>query len=237
MKIVTDRSEIVDAKTFSDHFSVSRETLERLEVFEEALRRWQRAINLVAPATLPAIWQRHFADSAQLAALIPPTAKTVVDLGSGAGFPGMVLAILLGPIDCEQNVDPPRLTRISLVESDGRKSAFLRDVARLTGTAVDILSTRVENHVTQGRIGKVDVVTARAFAPMDRLLELALPYFAEGTTGLFLKGRGVEAEVSAARQRFEFDISLVPSVTCADASVAVIRCPKVDLAPTGRGES
>ncbi len=143
--------EIIDAQSFSAHFGVSRETLDRLEVYAEALIRWQKAINLVAPATLPHLWHRHFADSAQLADLVPTAARSLVDLGSGAGFPGLVLALMLGASEKKApEVGAQGLTRVILVESDSRKAAFLRDVARLTGTAVEILSTRIENRGDSG---------------------------------------------------------------------------------------
>ena len=111
-------------KDFSDAFAVSRETLARLETYEAKLKQWQKTINLVAPSTLDEVWQRHFADSAQLWALAPPAAKHWLDVGSGAGFPGLVLAIL----GAEK-----KATRHTLVESDSRKAAFLREVARELG--------------------------------------------------------------------------------------------------------
>ena len=191
----------------------------RLNLYESLLRRWQPAVNLVAPATLPTIWSRHFADSAQLAALVPESARTLVDLGSGAGFPGLVLAILL----VGENPAGKGLHRVILVESDTRKAAFLREVARQTLAPVDILSIRIENPATQIKVGPVDVVTARALAPLDRLLALAAPLFGAETVGLFLKGRDAQAEIEAARKQWSFDVSLVPSVTDARASTAVIR--------------
>ncbi len=113
--------------------------------------------------------------------------------------------------------------RVTLVESDTRKAAFLREVARQTGTAVEILSTRIENPETQVKLGKVDVVSARALAPIERLLGLAAPLFGEQTVGLFLKGKSVQAEIEAARALWAFDVTLVSSVTAEDAKIAVIR--------------
>lgn len=212
---------VVDSDAFASTFKVSRETLRRLNLYESALRLWQPKINLIANATLDTVWQRHFADSAQLLALVPAGAKSVVDLGSGAGFPGLVLAILLAGAaeDAGQGLSP----RVTLVESDGRKCAFLREVARQTGTAVDILSTRIENPETQAKLGKADVITARALAPVDRLLGLAAPLFGDETVGLFLKGRGVSAEIEAARALWAFDVALVGSLTADDANIVVIR--------------
>ena len=190
------------------------EKVERLDRYEAALRAWQPRINLVAASTLDEVWSRHFADSAQLMALLPPDAKRFVDLGSGAGFPGLVLAILMGN-------DPERSW--TLIESDQRKGAFLREVARQTGTAVDILSIRIENAGKEARLGRIDVVTARALAPLDKLLGLAEPLFGPETVGLFLKGQAALTEIEVARQQWSFDVSLVPSVTAADASVVVVR--------------
>lgn len=207
-------SSIDSPDEFAHRFLISRETLGRLNLYESLLRRWQPAVNLVAPGTLDHIWHRHFADSAQLAALVPEGAESLADLGSGAGFPGLVLAILLSG---------KTLTRVILVESAERKAAFLREVARQTGTAVEILSTRIEKPETQARIGHVDVVCARALAPLDRLLELAFPLFGPGTVGLFPKGREREAEVEAARTRWSFDDIAVPSVTDAHAGIVVVR--------------
>ncbi len=222
---------IRDSAAFQAEFKVSRETLARLNLYESVLRLWQPRINLVAGKTLNELWHRHFADSAQLAALIPPGARRLVDLGSGGGFPGLVLAILLsgqrgeGRFDTANGSVAPCLPHVAvvLVESDVRKAAFLREVARQTGTAVEILSTRIENPETQAKLGKADVVTARALAPIERLLGLAAPLFGPDTVGLFLKGRSVQAEIEAARALWAFDVSLVSSVTADDAKVAVIR--------------
>lgn len=210
---------IGNAGEFASAFKVSRETLDRLNLYESALRLWQRRINLVASATLDDVWHRHFADSAQLASWVPPGARSIVDLGSGAGFPGLVLAILFSGAAMDGHGWP----RVTLVESDTRKAAFLREVARQTGTAVEILSTRIENPETQVKLGKVDVVSARALAPIERLLGLAAPLFGEQTVGLFLKGKSVQAEIEAARALWAFDVTLVSSVTAEDAKIAVIR--------------
>jgi 16S rRNA (guanine527-N7)-methyltransferase len=205
----------IDApEAFARLFPVSRETIRRLELYENLLKRWQKAVNLVSAATLGDVWHRHFADSAQLAGLVRPGAANIVDLGSGGGFPGLVLAIVLA------DRAPVRMT---LVESDRRKVAFLSEVARQTGVAVDILAARIESPETQAKIQAVDVVTARALAPLSRLLHLAAPFFAAGTVGLFLKGRGVQREIEEARVGWRFDVELVPSLTEADGHVAVVR--------------
>lgn len=201
-------------EALADFFGVSRETVDRLVVYEGLLRQWQNAVNLVAPSTLGEVWHRHFADSAQLVALVPPTAKSLVDLGSGGGFPGLVLAIMLA--------DRPGF-RVRLVESGQRKAAFLAEVSRRVGVPVDILSTRIESDETHASVGRADVVTARALARLDRLLGLAAPLFGPETVGLFLKGREAADEIGEARDAWQFDAELVASVTEATGSVVVIR--------------
>jgi 16S rRNA (guanine527-N7)-methyltransferase len=201
---------------FARAFSVSRETLANFGLYAELLKRWQNAVNLVAPSTLGEVWHRHFADSAQLLAHAPRDARRWLDLGSGGGFPGLVLAILLA----ERGG-----THVTLVESDARKAAFLREVARQTGAPVDILSIRIEALPTHASLKPVDVVTARALAPLPRLLELAAPVFGANTVGLFLKGREAAAEVAAAQAAGSsaFAISLAPSVTDWEGRIAVVR--------------
>ena len=159
---------------------VSRETLDRLASHLDLLCRWQKRINLVGAATLRDPWRRHMLDSAQLAPLVPAGAR-LADLGSGAGFPGLVLAILRdGPVH--------------LIESDSRKAAFLREAVRVTGAPAQVHNARAERLDL-----KADIVAARACAPLDRLLGLALPLLAPGGFCLFLKGAQVEEEVSEAR--------------------------------------
>lgn len=214
---------VTDAAGFVAATDVSRETIERLNLYESQLKLWQPRINLVANATLTDVWHRHFFDSAQIVPLIPSEARVFVDLGSGGGFPGLVLAILLQERRDGATQASNQPWRFVLVESDNRKCAFLREVARRTGVAVEILSTRIENPETQAKLASVDVVTARALAPLDRLLGLAAPLFGERTVGLFLKGQGAQAEVEAARLQWAFDASFVPSATAADARIVVVR--------------
>lgn len=159
---------------------VSRETLDRLASHLDLLRRWQKRINLVGAATLRDPWRRHMLDSAQLAPLVPAGAR-LADLGSGAGFPGLVLAILRGG-------------PVHLIESDARKAAFLREAVRITGAPAEVHNARAEQLDL-----KADIVAARACAPLDRLLGLALPLLAPGGLCLFLKGARVEEEVREAR--------------------------------------
>ena len=208
------RPVIATPEDFAATFGVSRETIERLQTYETVLEQWQRTINLVASSTLPDIWHRHFADSAQLLALAPPNAERWLDLGSGAGFPGLVLAILLA----ERGSG-----RVTLIESDTRKAAFLAEVARRVGVAVDIRGTRIEKSATQAKLDPVDVVTARALAPLPRLLDLSAPFFSGPTMGLFLKGREAEAEVAAASKLWNFEAELHPILTDTSGRIVVIR--------------
>jgi 16S rRNA (guanine527-N7)-methyltransferase len=179
--------------------------LERLTTYVNLLSEWNERLNLVAPSTLPDAWRRHILDSAQLAPLIPPEAKTIVDLGSGAGFPGLVLAIMLSR------------TRVHLVESIQKKCRFLEAVIAATGANAEVHCCRAED--LKGL--KADVVTARALAPLDRLLPLALPFFAPGTIALFLKGRSVNDELTLAAKSWRLDATPIPSRS--DPSGTVLR--------------
>jgi len=173
---------------------VSRETLARLETHAELLCRWSARINLVGANTLADPWRRHFLDSAQLLAHVPPGTQTLIDLGSGAGFPGLVLAIL-------------GVSGVELIEADARKCAFLREAARLAAAPVTIRNARIE--AVPSRI--VDVVTARGCAPLDRLLQLARPFIGPDTVCLFLKGEQAAQELTAAGQAWTMD------ATCHDS--------------------
>ncbi len=163
--------------------NVSRETMARLDIYRAMLEKWQPKINLVASGTLRDCWRRHFLDSAQLLPMIPESTQNLVDLGSGAGFPGLVLAILGVPSVC-------------LIESDKRKIAFLRSVAQATSTKVEVVPGRIE----QAPRFMADVVTARALAPLAQLVEYSLPFLSANGICLFLKGRQVEREIAELRQ-------------------------------------
>jgi 16S rRNA (guanine527-N7)-methyltransferase len=212
---------ITGPKEFQEAFGVSDETLAKLVIYEDLLKKWRRKINLIAPSTLDQVWHRHFADSAQLLALAPEGARSWLDLGSGAGFPGMVLAILRAGRGREEDREPH-----ILIESDQRKAAFLGEIARQASLAVDIAVTRIELSSTQGRYKSVDVVTARALAPLDRLIGLALPFFGPKTTGLFLKGREVVQEIKSAKEKWRFTCELVDSLTEPDARIARVTHPQ-----------
>lgn len=179
---------------------VSRETLDRLARYAALLRKWNRAINLVGPATLEALWRRHMLDSAQLAARLPPAPagrpRRLVDLGSGAGFPGLVLAIL----GCGE---------IHLVESDRRKAQFLREVSRETAAGATIHASRIEELSPLC----ADCLTARALAPLPRLIDYARPHLRPDGVLLFLKGAEADAELTAARARWSMQCEAWPSLS------------------------
>jgi 16S rRNA (guanine527-N7)-methyltransferase len=200
---------------FARAFNVSRETIDQLKIYVALLGQWQRRINLVAATTLPEVWHRHIADSAQLVALAPD-ARTWLDLGSGAGFPGLVVAILRHGAG----------TRVTLIESDRRKAAFLAEVARQTGITVEIHTARIEQIATQGMLAPVDVVSARALAPLVRLISLSLPFFGDHTVGIFPKGRGAESEIAEAHAAWAFDVETVPSLTDEAAQIVLVRHPR-----------
>ncbi len=172
------------------------------------LLRWQKTINLISPRDIELVWTRHIADSLQLAALIPPDTDRAIDLGSGAGLPGLVLAIATGiPFD--------------LVEADHRKAAFLREAARLTGAAATVHATRIE----AATIAPARLVTARALAPLATLLGWASKLLAPGGICLFPKGRGAEDELTAAAAQWQMQVHRTTSRT--DPSATILRISEI----------
>lgn len=196
-------------KDFADQFGVSREILEKLEIYHRLLFKWQKAINLVGPKTLQDSWERHFADSAQLNQYIGTDVKTLADLGSGAGFPGLVLAIMRPEIS------------VHLVESDERKAQFLRTVSRETSVDITVHNERIES-VDLGVIP--DMVSARALADLSLLFEYCVPWAQQNPALrlLFLKGREAQQEVDNAKQAFTFDYEGFPSVTSDEARLLLV---------------
>lgn len=188
---------------------VSRETADRLGIFASELIRWQRALNLVSPESLAHIWARHIDDSLQLAEL-EPKADPWLDLGSGGGLPGLVVAA----------TDPARA--IVLVESDARKCAFLRTTARRMSVSAVVEQRRIEDKAIQSAFAP-QVVSARALAPLDRLLAYAQPFLTQGAVGLFPKGRNVARELTEARESWIFEVDVVPSRTDPDGRILRIR--------------
>ncbi|MGZ3409509.1 MAG: 16S rRNA (guanine(527)-N(7))-methyltransferase RsmG [Xanthobacteraceae bacterium] len=190
--------------------NVSRETTSRLDGLVNLFLKWQATTNLVADSTLPQLWTRHVADSLQLLKLAPE-AQTWVDLGSGGGFPGLVIACVLAP-----------RSAVHLVESNMKKAAFLREAARITGAPATIHAERIEDFLQHFQIVP-DVVTARALAPLEKLLEYVAPFVEKGAKALLLKGQDVEGELTQASKYWRIDAELVPSETDTKGRIVVLR--------------
>lgn len=208
------------AVDFQRQTDVSRETLDKFETYAALLTKWTAAINLVSPRSLPDLWRRHFLDSAQLKRHLPPATdpagRTILDLGSGGGFPGMVLALL----GCGH---------VHVVESDQRKAVFLQQVARETAAPVTVHVSRIEALEPF----PIDVVTCRAFAPLPRLLDLAAPFLApdrgnEGPSGLFLKGRNVDRELTEAGKTWRLRIERFESITDPEGSILRLKILSIE---------
>ena len=181
---------------------VSRETRAALEKYSALLLRWNRTVNLVAPGDEPQLWERHIANSLQLAPLICQPIDRAIDLGSGAGFPGLILALATGiPFD--------------LVEADQRKAAFLREAARITGAPVRVHAVRIES----ADLPPAPLITARALAPLPKLLDLAAPLLAPGGQCLFLKGISAQTELTHAAAQWHMRVERIPSRTAPDACI------------------
>ena len=191
---------------------VSRETQKRLELFVDLLLKWQQTTNLIAPSTIPMLWTRHVADSLQLLDLVP-NAKVWVDFGSGGGFPAI-------PVACA--IAGKSGAMVHLVESNGKKAAFLREAIRVTGAPAQVLAGRVEKY-TEGPVNSVDVVTARALAPLKTLCDQAFALIAKGAIGLFPKGLDVAVELTEAAKYWNIEASTVASKTSPEGCIVVLR--------------
>ncbi len=200
--------ELFDAGAFQARIGASARQMADMQAFRDLLIEWNTRMNLVGPSALGEFWRRHALDSAQLRA-IAPEARTWADLGAGAGFPGLVLAIL---------TKAQAGAHIHLVESTAKRCRFLRAVADALDLPVTVHNARAEDLTL-----KVDIVTARACAPMVRLLEYAWPYFREGATGLFLKGQDVGSELEASTRYWKFDAHLIPSISYSEGRVVQLK--------------
>jgi 16S rRNA (guanine527-N7)-methyltransferase len=200
----------VDRREAQRLVPVSRETGDRLAAYVDLLARWRKTTNLIAESTFPSVWIRHIADSAQLLALAPG-ARRWVDMGSGAGFPGLVIAIQLA--------DVPGAV-VHCIESDQRKCAFLREAVRATAAAATIHPTRVEA-IDPASLGAVDAVTARAFAPLPLALKLARPWIERGAVGVFPRGESAKDQIAALPEAPLYAIEVLPSLI--DAKSAILR--------------
>ena len=183
-----------------------------LERYIGLVLQWQKTTNLVAPSTLAEIWTRHVSDSLQLLDLAP-SAKIWIDLGSGGGFPGI-------PIACGLAQTPGAMVHV--VESNGKKVAFLREAARVTGAPVTVHAQRIENF-GDSFTGRADVVTARALASLNLLCDQAFPFIAKGAIGLFPKGQDVEVELTETAKYWNIQPDLVPSRTAPDGRIVIVR--------------
>ena len=188
---------------------VSREIMERFTVYVDLLRRWRNVTNLISETTVRAIWTRHLADSAQVL-LIAPTARRWIDIGSGAGFPGLVLAMQLANVNG---------AIVHCIEKDQRKCAFLREAARATASPAVIHSALVQS-IDPAPLGTIDGVTARAFAPLSKTVRLAKIWLERGAVGVFFGGKSVHRQVTTAGSSLTRDI--IPSVV-ADSKAVIIR--------------
>jgi 16S rRNA (guanine527-N7)-methyltransferase len=200
--VKTEAEEVLGA------FNVSRESAEKLHIYVDLLQDWQKRMNLVSSASLAHVWTRHVADSLQLLRFLPEPPLRIVDLGSGAGFPGLVLALA-------------RPYALHLYESIGKKALFLREVIRATGADAEVHQMRIEDAGKDPKRPKADYLTARAVAPLDRLLELASPWLSEGTTGLFMKGQDVDVELTRATKSWNITYAKHPSIT--DSRAVILR--------------
>ncbi len=214
--MTADRSKSGDANA-RDHaaalalFPLAPQTEQRLAIYAELLKKWQKTINLVAASTLPHVWTRHFADSLQVQAAAPE-ARLWVDLGSGAGFPGLVTAIRLA--------DDPR-AKVHLIEADLRKCAFLREVSRETGAPTIIHAGRIEQLVEKIE-DPIEAVSARALAPLPDLIAYAAEFLKKGAVGLFLKGQAVGCELTDSALLSTYDVSMRGSVTSPSGHLVVV---------------
>jgi 16S rRNA (guanine527-N7)-methyltransferase len=200
------------AESFAKLANVSRETLDRLCIYVELLTSWNRRINLVGRNTIGDVWRRHILDSAQLYPLIPRESRSLVDLGSGAGLPGLVLSIF-GVPNCH------------LIDSDGRKAAFLREAIRVTNTDATVHLARLD----RAKAPRADVVTARALAPLAELVEISQRFLKPGGICLFLKGRSVEEELTEMAKRWKIPVERCPSLS--DPLGSIIRLEAIACDP------
>jgi 16S rRNA (guanine527-N7)-methyltransferase len=195
-------AEETSLEKIGDFLDVSRETQEKLDCYVQLLIKWQARINLISSKTLPEIWHRHILDSAQLVSYLPKTPSVILDMGSGAGLPGVILAILTSH-------------QMHLVESDSRKIAFMRTALRETGTSAILHEQRMETLPSV----RPDIITARALAPLSQLIALASGQHHDQIEYLFLKGREAKQELTALPAYPKLEAECLPSMTDSQASI------------------
>ena len=191
-------------------FNVSRESLDRLQIYVRLLLDWQKHINLIAPSTIGDVWQRHVIDSLQLLPLIPPNVKAIADLGSGAGLPALILAATQSAI-------------VHMYEANSKKAAFLSEALRQMKCAGVVHRERLEPRKAPLKMPVVQVVTARAFAPLPLLLDLAAPFLQSGAIGLFHKGQDIDTELTEAAKHWQITLESIPSVTDPYAVILTVK--------------
>jgi 16S rRNA (guanine527-N7)-methyltransferase len=194
-------------------FDVSRETAARLDGFVARLLSWQNKANLIGRSTISSLWRRHVGDSLQLLPLAAARSRVWADLGSGAGFPGLVIGCALAEREG---------ARVHLIESNAKKAAFLREASRETAAPVTVHAARIET-IEPELVSAGDIVTARALAPLDQLLRLAAPMLTKGAQGLFLKGQDIERELTQATKHWNIDADIVPSRTSTTGRILRVR--------------
>ncbi len=187
---------------------VSRETISRLELYKDLLIKWQRRYNLISPKSIDVLWERHFEDSLQLLRYISYECNTIVDLGSGAGLPGMVLAIAA-----------THRPQVTLIESDTNKCIFLENVSRETKVDVKIINGRIES----AKNIRGDLIVARGLASLSKLFEYSEPLIKKNATLLFLKGERFENEVQEAKIKWNFDLEIFSSLTDSTGRILKIK--------------
>ena len=195
---------------FMEKYNVSRETFLKLKTYEACLHEWQNKFNLVSNASLENAWQRHFEDSVQLFKFIPTSARTILDFGSGAGFPALVLAIM-----AQEKL--PQL-KVKLIESIKKKTLYLNTVKELCQLNVDVVNDRIENLPAQ----KVDVITSRAMCNLNDLLKYSLRFTTKQTLMIFPKGRSYQEELDEARRNWKFDCRIEKNEVSDDGVILLI---------------
>ncbi len=193
-----------------EKYNVSRETFSKLKLYESLLKEWQLKFNLVSNSSLDDAWNRHFEDSVQLFKYIPENSKVLYDFGSGAGFPGMVLAMIAS--------EKTPYLKVKLIESIGKKTLYLNEVKKQTKTNVEIINDRIENIKAE----KADVITSRAMASLSQLLEYTGKFCSKKTVCIFPKGKKFQEEIDEARKKFRFDCQAYDSEVSSEGKILII---------------
>jgi len=197
-------------KNMIEKYNVSRETINLLKTYEASLNEWQNKMNLVSKNSLPDAWNRHFADSMQLFNLLPQDAEIVYDFGSGAGFPGMVLAVM--------SKEKTPYLKFKLVESIGKKTLYLKHVKEITGANVDVINERIEKIKPE----IADAITSRAMCSLNELLKYSRPFCSKKTKMIFLKGRNYKEELQIAQKEWKFKLEILPNQESSDGVILII---------------